>query len=341
MERIRHPSINLFSLSRNLQWKAIIISKEFRKRNHYLELFLDDETWNKYQDLVELYGDENHDAITEIFNVAHKREFDSLPVVGENGLSSFFDQLESVIRFAGFSEIFQDDTWTKLKDIVSLLKDSPRGITAAISRIYNDLFIGSLDIIGVNIKSSLLEKMESTIKAAGHEELLPKAPPPMKVLEQTDPDAVDIPSKDVEEGMETPPVQEVQPPKRAKTKPLKPVKPTIEGTTQVVQATMDSNQFDELRSSLEQMNLLDNKLDEMMKVMKRIARTSRQGPSMVSAGRSQSRMPEGEAPSIRVLEKGEKGDVAPERPALDSIIDEILVSWDDSDENSTEISEEE
>ncbi|MCG3218191.1 MAG: hypothetical protein KAR35_04265 [Candidatus Heimdallarchaeota archaeon] len=327
----------------------IIVSKEFRRRNHYLELYLDDETWNKYQDLVELYGDENHDAITEIFNMAHKREFDSLPVVGQNGLNSFFDQLESVIRIAGFSEIFQDDIWMKLKDIISLLKDSPRGITGAISRIYNDLFIGSLDIIGVNIKSSLLENMEKTIKAAGHEDLLHRKPPPMKILEHTDPEAIDLPISNAEEGKDTPPVQEVQPPKQAKTKPARPAKKrsipsdetrqSVEGT---VQATMDPSQFDELRSSLEQMNLLDNKLDEMMKVMKRIARTSRQGPSMVSAGRPQSRMPDGQAPSIRTLKKGEKGDAAPERPPLDSIIDEILVSWDASDEESSaEPSEEE
>jgi hypothetical protein len=326
---------------------VIIISNEFIKRNHYLELFLDDETWNKYQDLVELYGDENHDAIIEIFNMAHKREFDSLPVVGENGLNSFFDQLESVIRFAGISENFQDDTWMKLKDIISLLKDNPRGIAAAISRIYNDLFIGSLDMIGVNIQSSLLENMKNSIKAAGLGEFLPKKPPPMKMLEQSDPDAVELPISDVEEGLESFPAQEIQPPKQAKTKPTRPklsrpskkhsvasdktLKQPVEGT-QIVQATMDPNQFDQLRSSLEQMNLLDNKLDEMMKVMKRIARTTRQGPSMVSTGRAHSRMPEGEAPSIRVLQKGEKGDVAPERPALDSIIDEILVSWDSSDE---------
>ncbi|MHA1911618.1 MAG: hypothetical protein ACTSYA_07965 [Candidatus Kariarchaeaceae archaeon] len=317
----------------------IIISKEFRKRNHYLELYLDDETWNKYQDLIELYGDENHDAITEIFNMAHKREFDSLPVVGDNGLNSFFDQLESVIRIAGFSEIFQNDTWMKLKDIVSLLKDSPRGITGAISRIYNDLFIGSLDMIGVNIKNSLLEKMENTIKAAGHEDLLPKDPPPMKILEHTDPDAIDVPIRD-EEHVETLPVQEVQSLKqtKARSRPRPTKKPSTtseeppkfgEGT---VQAVMDPNQFDQLRSSLEQMNLLDNKLDEMMKVMKRIARTPRQGPSMVSAGRSPSRRSNGEAPSIRVMQKGEKGGAPPERPPLDSIIDEILVSWDSSDD---------
>lgn len=62
-------------------------------------------------------------------------------------LDNGFDQFETFIQDAGLNDLFLDDSWQKLKDIINILKDSPRGISSAISHIYRNLFIGDLSIL--------------------------------------------------------------------------------------------------------------------------------------------------------------------------------------------------